>query len=90
MTRVTLRHTGRPPTLGRAARLVFGALLLAPLPRLAHALIEPAAALLLAATLPWAAAFLTWLAVHARALLTASLPGSAAGAWGPRPEFQSG
>jgi len=90
MTRVTLRHTGRPPALGRAARLAFGALLLAPLPRLAHALIEPASALLVATTLLWTAGFLAWLGAHARALLTASLPGSAAGAWEPRPEFQSG
>jgi uncharacterized protein involved in response to NO len=90
MTRVVLRHTGRPPALGRAARLVLLALLLAPLPRLVHALLVPAPGLLISATVLWAGAFLAWLALHARALLTPSLPGSAAAAWGPRPNFTPG
>lgn len=90
MTRVVLRHTVRPPTLGRAARWVLLALLLAPLPRLVHALLVPAPGLLVAATVLWAGAFLAWLALHARALLTPSLPGSAAAAWGPRANFTPG
>ncbi len=90
MTRVTLRHTGRPPLLGALARLALGSLLLAPLLRLAHALLSPAAALLAGATILWAAGFLGWLLVHARALLTPSLPGSAAATWGARTHLTSG
>jgi uncharacterized protein involved in response to NO len=89
MTRVTLRHTGRPPRVSAWTRLALGALLLAPLPRLLHALVSPSAALLVAATGLWAAGLLLWLAVHARMLLTPSRPGSAASAWGPRPNFRS-
>jgi uncharacterized protein involved in response to NO len=74
MTRVVLRHTGRPMRAPAAMRgayaMVFGAALL----RLAytvHQLGEWAAA---AATALWAAAFLVYLRLYARLLVQPSLP----------------
>jgi uncharacterized protein involved in response to NO len=87
MTRVTLRHTGRAPAVTLSLRAAFVALLLAPLLRLAYAIVAPANWLLVGAVCLWAGGFLAYLLGHAWMLLTPSLAGSAAAAWGARPNF---
>lgn len=89
MTRVTLRHTGRPPAVAPAMRLAWAALLVAPLLRLAYAFAHPGEWALAGATALWGAAFLLYLLCHARMLMTASRAGSAAALWGARPTFTS-
>jgi uncharacterized protein involved in response to NO len=80
MTRVVLRHTGRPPHVPRAMRLAFLSLFLAALLRLAYSL-HPLESLLGAAVLLWAIPFLVYLSCHGAMLLAPSLPGSAASQW---------
>jgi len=85
MTRVTLRHTGRPPAIAPLLWLAWVALLVAPLLRLAYGLIQPAEWLLSGATVLWGGAFLLYLLCHARMLLAPSRTGSAAALWGTGP-----
>lgn len=73
MTRVALRHTGRPLIAGLPMRAAFVMVLAAALLRLAYSVHDLRWALAASALL-WAAAFLTYLAVHARILLGPSLP----------------
>lgn len=89
MTRVTLRHTGRPPAVAPALRLAWAALLVAPLLRLAYAFAHPGEWALIGATALWSGAFLLYLLCHARMLVTPSRAGSAAALWGAGPTFTS-
>lgn len=87
MTRVTLRHTGRPPLVAPAMKAAFLALAAAPVARLAHALGEAGEWALIASSALWAGAFLVFLLRYGPLLLAPSLEGSAAALWGPRPKF---
>jgi uncharacterized protein involved in response to NO len=74
MTRVALRHTGRPLRASPAMQLAFGLMFLAALLRLIYAVQIPSAGVLATAALLWAGALLLYLAVHGRMLLRPSLP----------------
>lgn len=80
MTRVALRHTGRPPAVPRAMRLAYLSFACAPLARLAYAAVPLDAFLALAALL-WGVPFLVYLKCYGAMLVTPSLPGSAAAHW---------
>jgi uncharacterized protein involved in response to NO len=74
MTRVVLRHTGRPLVVPRAMLAAYALMFVAALLRLAatvHGLGNWAIAL---ATAAWVLSFAIYLALYARALLTPSLP----------------
>jgi uncharacterized protein involved in response to NO len=80
MTRVVLRHTGRPPQVPLAMRFAYLSFACAPLARLAYAFVPVEAFLLLAALL-WGVPFLVYLKCYGAMLVTPSLPGSAAAHW---------
>jgi len=82
MTRVALRHTGRPLVVPAPLRLAHAAMSAAVVLRLA-AEIRPAPAVLVAAALLWAGAFAVFLVRFARALIAPSLPRAAARPAGP-------
>jgi uncharacterized protein involved in response to NO len=77
MTRVALRHTGRPLVVPASMQLAYAAIFAAVPIRLA-ADIRPAPIALVAAALLWASGFTGYLIVFARALVTPSLPRTAA------------
>lgn len=74
MTRVALRHTGRPLVAPPLMRLAFAMVLAAALLRLLYLAPGPGSWVLGAAALLWAAALLAYLAVHGPMLLRPSLP----------------
>jgi uncharacterized protein involved in response to NO len=74
LTRVALRHTGRPLRASAPMRIAFLAVLAAALLRLAYSVHELGAWALTASALAWSAAFLAYLAVHGPMLLAPSLP----------------
>jgi len=74
MTRVALRHTGRPLVAPRPMQFAFMLMFTAALLRLLYALGPPAEGVLLAAAGLWAAALLTYLAVHGPMLWRPSRP----------------
>ncbi len=78
LTRVALRHTGRPlrasPAMQGAFLLVFAAALL----RLAYSVHEPGTWALAASGFAWSAAFLGYLLFHGPMLMKPSLPRGAA------------
>ncbi|MBM4219833.1 MAG: NnrS family protein [Gammaproteobacteria bacterium] len=74
MTRVALRHTGRPLTATTAMQIAFVSVFAAALLRLAFSLTGLGDWLLAGSTLLWAAAFLAYLAFHGAMLLGPSLP----------------
>ena len=74
MTRVALRHTGRPLRASPAMQVAFALMFAAALLRLLYAVQAPSAGLLTATAVLWAGAFLLYLAVHGPMLLRPSLP----------------
>ncbi|MBI5792482.1 MAG: NnrS family protein [Rhodocyclales bacterium] len=74
MTRVSLRHTGRPPVVPRVMLVAYGAMLLAALLRVAAGVGAQHTALIGLATLLWAAAFMLYFVHFAAILLSLSLP----------------
>lgn len=74
MTRVALRHTGRPLVASRPMQVAFGLVFAAALLRLLYAVGRPEAGVLLAAAGLWAAALLTYLVVHGPMLWRPSRP----------------
>lgn len=74
MTRVVLRHTGRPVAAGRVMPVAFVMVLAAALLRLAYSVHGLGEWALAAAALLWGAAFLVYLVLHAHMLLAPSLP----------------
>jgi uncharacterized protein involved in response to NO len=75
MTRVVLRHTGRPLVVPGSLRLAYSILFAAVPIRLAADMPGPWAAwLALMAALLWAGAFSIYFVVFARTLITPSLP----------------
>jgi uncharacterized protein involved in response to NO len=74
MTRVALRHTGRPLAAAPAMRAAFFAVLAAALARLAWSVHGLAEWVLAASAMLWAGAFLAYLAVHGPMLAAPSLP----------------
>jgi len=77
MTRVSLRHTGRPLVVPRAMLFAYGALFLAALLRVVAGVGAPDTALIGLATLLWAGAFVIYLLHFAPVLLAPSLPRAA-------------
>lgn len=78
MTRVSLRHTGRPLVVPRAMLLAYGLMFAAALLRLAAGVHGLGNAAIGASALLWAAAFALYLAVFGRILLAPSAPRSQA------------
>ena len=76
MTRVALRHTGRPLNAGWPMQVAFVMVLAAALLRLAFSVQGVGQWALAGSALLWAAAFLTYLTVHGPMLLRPSLPGA--------------
>jgi uncharacterized protein involved in response to NO len=76
LTRVALRHTGRPLVVGRPMQLAFVAVLGAALLRLAFSVYHLGSWALGTAALLWSAALLTYLWAHGPMLLRPSLPRS--------------
>jgi uncharacterized protein involved in response to NO len=74
LTRVALRHTGRPLRASRAMQGAFLLVLAAALLRLAYSVHELGPWALAASALAWSAAFLIYLARHGGMLLRPSLP----------------
>ena len=74
MTRVALRHTGRPLRASPAMQLAFWLVFMAASLRLLYAVQVPSAGVLVTAALLWAGALLLYLAVHGPMLLRPSLP----------------
>ncbi len=74
LTRVALRHTGRPLNASLPMRLAFAAVLAAALLRLAFSVYHLGSWALGAVALLWSAALLTYLSVHGPMLLQPSLP----------------
>jgi uncharacterized protein involved in response to NO len=74
MTRVALRHTGRPLKASAAMQAAFAAVFAASLLRLAYSVHGLGEWALASSALLWCAAFLTYLAVHGPMLLGPSLP----------------
>jgi uncharacterized protein involved in response to NO len=74
MTRVALRHTGRPPKASAAMQAAFLMVFAASLLRLAYSVYGLGEWALAGSAMLWAAAFLTYLAVHGPMLLRPSLP----------------
>jgi uncharacterized protein involved in response to NO len=77
MTRVSLRHTGRPPVVPRAMLVTYGAMFLAALLRVIAGVGAQHTALIGVATLLWAAAFTLYFVHFAAILLSPSLPRAA-------------
>jgi uncharacterized protein involved in response to NO len=77
MTRVSLRHTGRPPVVPRAMLVAYGAMVLAALLRVIAGVGAQHTALIGVATLLWAAAFTLYFVHFAAILLSPSLPRAA-------------
>jgi len=74
MTRVVLRHTGRPLRAAAVMQVAFVAVFAASLLRLAYSVHGLGEWALAASATLWAAAFLTYLALHGPKLLQPSLP----------------
>jgi len=74
MTRVALRHTGRPVIAPLPMQIAFVMVLAAAVLRLAFSVHDLGQWALAASALLWAAALLTYLAVHGPMLLRPSLP----------------
>ena len=74
MTRVALRHTGRPLRAPRAIQAAFLMVLGAALLRLAYSVHELGGWALVASALLWSAAFIVYLALYGPMLLRPSLP----------------
>jgi uncharacterized protein involved in response to NO len=74
MTRVVLRHTGRPVSASTVMQVAFVAVFAASLLRLAYSVHELGNWALAASATLWAAAFLTYLVLHGPKLLQPSLP----------------
>ncbi len=79
MTRVVLRHTGRPLRVPAAMKLACVLMFLAAMIRLGAGLSEPARAAMMAAATLWGLAFLLYFACFAGYLLGPSLPQRPAG-----------
>jgi uncharacterized protein involved in response to NO len=79
MTRVALRHTGRPLHASPAMQAAFVMVLAASLLRLAYSVHDLGEWALAGSALMWAAAFVLYLIVHGPMLLHASLPRAAKG-----------
>jgi uncharacterized protein involved in response to NO len=77
MTRVSLRHTGRPPLVPRAMLVAYGAMFLAAVLRVTAGVGAQHTALIGLATLLWAAAFMLYFMHFAAILLSPSLPRAA-------------
>jgi len=73
MTRVALRHTGRPLQASRPMQAAFLLVLGAALLRLAYSVHEPGEWALAASAIMWSAAFVVYLALHGPMLLRPSL-----------------
>jgi len=78
LTRVALRHTGRPLRAGLPMRAAFVMVLAAALLRLAYSVHDLGAWALAASALAWSAAFLAYVVFHGPMLLRPSLPRAAA------------
>jgi uncharacterized protein involved in response to NO len=76
MTRVALRHTGRPPKATTALQIAFVSVFAAALLRVAFSLTGTGEWMLAVSALLWTAAFLAYLAIHAPMLIGPSLPRS--------------
>ena len=76
MTRVSLRHTGRPLVVPRTMLFAYGLMFGAALLRLAAGVHDLGNAVIGASALLWAASFALYLMVFARSLITPSLPRS--------------
>ena len=74
MTRVAMRHTGRPVNASTAMQVAFLMVFVASLLRLAFSLHELGEWAIAASALLWAGAFLTYLLLHGPMLLRPSLP----------------
>jgi uncharacterized protein involved in response to NO len=74
MTRVALRHTGRPLKATTTMQIAFVSVFAAALLRIAYSLTGPGEWMLAVSVLLWTAAFLAYLAIHARMLVGPSLP----------------
>lgn len=74
MTRVVLRHTGRPVRAPRAMRWAYAAMFAAALLRLATTVWSLGDTAMAISALLWAAPFVTYLALYAAALSAPSLP----------------
>lgn len=74
MTRVSLRHTGRPMIVSRAMRLAFTLMFIAALLRLAAGVHDFGKAAIGASALLWATSFSIYFLAFARILLTSSVP----------------
>ncbi|MDP2133988.1 MAG: NnrS family protein [Sulfuritalea sp.] len=77
MTRVSLRHTGRPPVVPRVMLFAYAAMFLAAVLRVVAAVGAQHTALIGVSTLLWAAAFALYLVHFAPILITPSLPRAA-------------
>lgn len=75
LTRVTLRHTGRPPQPNVAMVIGFGLMVLAALARLFAAFGIGGAALMGASSILWALPFVIYLWLYGAMLIRPSLPG---------------
>jgi len=73
MTRIALRHTGRPPVVVPAMRAAYGLVFAAALLRLAYAVQGLGAWVLVLSALAWSAAFLLFAALYGPMLLRPSL-----------------
>lgn len=74
MTRVALRHTGRPPVVSPAMLAAYAVMFAAALLRLAASLLGLGNTLIALAALLWGVAFATYFAVFWKVLLAPSLP----------------
>jgi len=74
MTRVALRHTGRPLAAPRPMRVAFVMVLAGALLRLAYSVYALGEWALVGSALLWGAAFLAYVALHGPMLLAPSLP----------------
>lgn len=74
MTRVSLRHTGRPLVVSRAMRFAYAAMFLAAALRVAAGVGAQHTALIVPSTLLWAGAFVIYLLQFGAVLVAPSLP----------------
>lgn len=74
MTRVSLRHTGRPLRVSAAMRVAFGMMFAAAVLRLMYSMHAAAEWAIGATAVLWAGAFLIWLVRHGWMLWSPSLP----------------
>lgn len=84
MTRVVLRHTGRPPQVAPAMLAAYFLMFAAALLRLAYSVHGLGEWSVAASTLFWAAAFVIYLALYGAMLARPSLPRVGAGPWRSR------